>query len=59
MQYPQTEPLIGVPELANHLQLTDETVRRLARSNTIPSIKVGRAVRFRLSEVISRLENRV
>lgn len=52
------EPMISVNQLADHLQITDETVRRLARSGVIPSIKAGRRLRFSLAAVLNSLENR-
>lgn len=50
------ERLANVEEVADLLQLTPSTVRRLARNGSLPSLKVGRSVRFRLSEVIKHLE---
>ena len=50
------EQLVSARTLADHLELTEETVRVLARQGTIPSIKVGWNVRFRLSDVINSLE---
>lgn len=49
--------LISVSELADYLQLTDETVRRLARRGTIPSVTVARRVRFDLAAVLHVLEH--
>lgn len=48
--------LISVSELADYLQLTDETVRRLARRGNIPSVTVARRVRFDLAAVLKTLE---
>lgn len=48
--------MLSVAELADYLQLTDETVRRLARRGTIPSVTVARRVRFDLSAVLKTLE---
>lgn len=50
------EQLMSARTLADHLELTEETIRELARRKTIPSIKIGRQVRFRLSDVVRRLE---
>lgn len=52
-----TEPrLLSSSELADYLQLTEETVRRLARRGTIPSVTVARRVRFDLAAVLKTLE---
>lgn len=45
------EKLLSVSELAQQLGLNDETVRRLTRSGEMPCVKVGKSVRYRLSEV--------
>lgn len=55
---PVTSPhLLSSQELADYLQLTEQTVRRLAKRGTIPSITVARRVRFDLKAVIHHLEN--
>ena len=46
-----TEPLWTVGEVAAYLRLEDETVRTMARERRIPAIKVGKAWRFRASEI--------
>jgi len=48
--------LLSSSELADYLQLTEETVRRLARRGTIPSVTVARRVRFDLAAVLKTLE---
>jgi len=54
---PVTGPrLLSSSELADYLQLTEETVRRLARRGTIPSVTVARRVRFDLAAVLKTLE---
>ncbi len=47
----QTEPLWTVEEVAHYLRLKQETVRMMARGNKIPAIKVGKAWRFRSSDL--------
>lgn len=47
------EKLLSVSELAASLGLNDETVRRLTRSGELPHVKVGKSIRYRLSEVVS------
>ncbi|GAB4501131.1 MAG: hypothetical protein Fur0035_06720 [Anaerolineales bacterium] len=46
-----TEPLWTVEDVALYLRLNPETVRQMARSGRIPSLKVGRAWRFRATQV--------
>lgn len=48
----QTEPLITAEEAATALGLSRRTVYDLAAQGTIPCWRFGRAVRFRLSEVL-------
>lgn len=45
------ENLLSVTELASQLNLNPETVRRLTRSGELPHVKVGKSIRYRLSEV--------
>lgn len=53
---PQSERWLSVDELADYMQLTPDTVRRLARNGTLPSLKVGRQFRFLVSSVVEKLE---
>jgi excisionase family DNA binding protein len=46
-----TEPLWTVEDVAGYLRLKEETVRIMARSNKIPGLKIGKAWRFRASEI--------
>jgi excisionase family DNA binding protein len=48
-----SEPLWTVDDVAGYLRLNPETVRMKARSGQIPSIKVGKAWRFRLGQITS------
>lgn len=50
-----TEPLWTVEDVANYLRLKEETVRMMARAKKIPALKVGKAWRFRVSEIKSML----
>lgn len=55
---PVTEQrMLSSAELADYLQLTEETVRRLARSGTIPSVTVARRIRYDLAAVLHVLEH--
>lgn len=51
-----SERLLSSSELADYLQLTEETVRRLARRGTIPSVTVARRIRYDLAAVLKSLE---
>lgn len=54
LQHPQ-ESAVGIQGLASLLAISQDTVRRLARSGGIPSFRVGTAWRFIPSEVIAHL----
>ncbi|MFA7265450.1 MAG: helix-turn-helix domain-containing protein [Candidatus Nanopelagicales bacterium] len=45
------EVLVGVEPIEALLGLPRSTVYALARQNVLPSFRIGRAVRFRVSEV--------
>ena len=49
--------MLSSDELADYLQLTPETVRRLARRGDIPSVTVARRTRFDLAAVLHVLEH--
>lgn len=50
--------LISTKELAKELNVHPETVRRMARRNQIPFIRVSETeFRFNLQQVIDRLQN--
>jgi len=40
-----------VEEVANYLRVKEETVRMMARSKRLPAMKVGKAWRFKGSEI--------
>lgn len=46
------EKLLSVSELASALGVNEETVRRLTRSGELPCTKVGKSVRYRLSDIV-------
>ncbi len=54
-----SETLWTVPEVANYLRLTPETVRMMARQYKIPSIKVGKSYRFRIIDIESWLNAQI
>ena len=47
----ENEHLIGLEEIAAHLDVSKDTIRVWIRKGTIPYKKVGRQYKFRLSEV--------
>jgi excisionase family DNA binding protein len=50
--------LLTVDELAHVLKAHPVSVRRWALAGTIPSLKIGRSVRFKLSDVLTAMESR-
>jgi excisionase family DNA binding protein len=50
--------LLTVAELAFVVHMHPVSVRRLALAGAIPSLKIGRSVRFRLADVLSAMESR-
>ena len=51
--YPQ---LLTVEQLQNALQVSRTTAYQLIHNRTIPSVKIGRSVRVRLSDVEDYIE---
>ena len=45
------EPWVGIAEVAAHLQVAKDTVYRWVDAKGFPARRVGRLLRFRLSEV--------
>lgn len=45
-----------VRQLADYLQVTEQTIRTLAKRGTIPALKIGRAWRFRKEDIEWYLE---
>jgi len=53
-QEPETaemETYMTINELAKHLRMAPQTVRKWTRKSDIPFRKIGGAIRFRLSEI--------
>ena len=46
-----SEPWVGTKEIAEHLGVTIETVRKWIKSETIPCSRVGKLWKFKKSEV--------
>lgn len=49
------EHLLTIEEIATYLRVTPRTVYTLTKDSNLPRLKVGRLVRFRLSEVLETL----
>lgn len=52
------EPLMTAEEVSQYFRLGLQTVYNMASSGTLPSVKIGGALRFRKSEIIAYNENR-
>lgn len=46
-----TEPWVSLANIAKHLDVHEETVRRWVQANTVPAAKVGKFWRFKISEI--------
>ncbi len=46
-----TENWVGIAEVATHLQVTKDSIYRWVDSKSFPAHRVGRLLRFKLSEV--------
>ena len=45
------DPLMKPKDAADYLALDEGTVRNLAASGVLPKVKIGRSLRFRLSDL--------
>jgi excisionase family DNA binding protein len=46
-----TEPWVSLVNIAKHLDVHEEPVRRWVQANTVPAAKVGKVWRFKISEI--------
>jgi excisionase family DNA binding protein len=56
------EPLLSADEAADHLRIHVKTLQRLAREQRVPSVRMGKYWRFRLSALdrwVTNIENQV
>lgn len=53
---PQEKKLIGYPELAEYLGISQDAIYQQMQRGKIPYFKFGRSVRFRLSDVKAKIE---
>lgn len=51
-------PLIGSKRMAELLEVSPDTIRRLAETGEIPAVRVGRFWRFDADEVVTHLKTR-
>ena len=49
-------PLLSVPQVADHLNLSDANVRALIRRGDLPAVKLGRAYRVDPVHLAQRLQ---
>ena len=50
---PEPAPLMTVAEVANHLQVSIRTVRRLITAQELTVVRVGKAVRVRPADLLA------
>jgi excisionase family DNA binding protein len=55
----EPEPLVDAKEMARTLDVHESWVRTEQRAGRIPFVQIGRYIRFRPSEVVSALKNRL
>lgn len=46
-----SEPWVGIPEIAEHLGISQYTARTWAKLGEIPGAKIGRSWKFKISDV--------
>jgi excisionase family DNA binding protein len=49
--------LLKAPEVARWLQLSNQVIKRMARTGTIPAIRVGKSWRFNGNELAKWLDS--
>ena len=45
------DPLMTAEQAASYLQLGEQTIRNMASAGELPKVKIGRSLRFRLSDL--------
>lgn len=53
------DPLMTAEQAGDYLQLAEQTVRDMAHRGEIPKVKIGRALRFRRSDLNEWIQKRV
>jgi len=56
------EPLLSAEEAAQHLRIHVKTLQKLAREQRVPSVRMGKYWRFRLSALdrwVSAIQNQI
>lgn len=55
---PQRDPLLSVPDVQSYLgNVSHGYVRKLARDGTVPSVRIGSRLMFRLSSIETFIES--
>jgi excisionase family DNA binding protein len=54
---PESEPWVTLKEIAKHLQMSEDTVRRWISEKGMPAHQAGRVWRFKVSQVDAWLES--
>ena len=54
---PKEEKWVNLADVAEHLSVSQDTVRNWLKSGRLPTYKAGKQYKFRLSEVDKLLEN--
>jgi len=52
---PIPEPLLTIDEISTYLRVTPRTIHTLTKKSNLPRYKVGRLVRYRLTDVLETL----
>lgn len=54
----ERDPLMTADQAAEYLQLGEQTIRNMASAGDLPKVKIGRSLRFRLSDLNRWVEQR-
>ncbi len=54
-----SEKFLTADELAEHLRVSVHTIRKWRSQEKIPYYKLGRSVRFRVSEVLAKIKGAI
>jgi excisionase family DNA binding protein len=52
------EPLVTIDELSEYLRVTPRTIHTITKTIGLPRLRVGRSIRYNLSDVIETLRLR-
>lgn len=54
---PRPEPLMTIAEIAQHTRLSERTIRRAIATGAFPTIRVGRTIRVRTTDLNAFLQS--